>query len=162
MKEHKHCALSKKMSNSLYKAVRKYGWDNFKLDVIANAPDQAAAQLLEESLIKQYDSVKFGYNDTYKGGGGNIYEGQPTKLKRFRKKMSGVTAGEKNGMFGRTQSDDAKELQRQKAKGRYSLQWFIDRHGPEEGTRLHAERSEKLRNRNLPRKEDGTFQRKTS
>ena len=34
------------------------------------------AQSLEEELIKAHNSVRKGYNDTYVGGGGDIWEGR--------------------------------------------------------------------------------------
>ena len=157
MIEHKHCALTKKMNNSLYKAVRKYGWENITKEIIATAPTQENAQILEEALIKQFNSVKQGYNDTYIGSGGNVFENLPEKLEQFRKKMSQATAGEKNGMYGKKQSDEAKEKQRQKAKGRFSLQWYIDRNGQDEGTKLYHERCENLSKRKMLRNEKGTF-----
>lgn len=157
MIQHKHCALVKQMNNSLYKAIRKYGWDNFIKEIIATAPSQDAAQLLEEVLIKQFDSVKNGYNDTYIGGGGNQFANQPERLTTFKKKLSQITAGDKNGMFGKQHSDEAREKQKQKAKGRFSLDWYIDRYGQEEGTQRYTQRCENLRNRKLNRNEKGVF-----
>ncbi len=157
MAQHKHCALVKKMDNSLYKAMRKYGWENFVKEIVATASNQESAQLLEEVLIKQFNSVKNGYNDTYTGGGGNQFVNQPERLKTFKKKMSQITAGDKNGMYGKTHSDEAREKQKQKAKGRFSLEWYIDRCGQNEGTQLYTERCENLRNRKLNRNEKGIF-----
>jgi len=157
MKSHKYNALTKCANNSLYRAIRKYGWDNFTKEIIATAPTQETAQFLEEVLIKQFDSVKCGYNDTYVGGGGNLFENQPEKLQGFRKKMAGITGGEKNGMFGKQQTEEAKQKQRQKAKGRFSLQWYIDRYGQEEGELLYKQRSDTLRKRTFLRNENGIF-----
>lgn len=157
MTQHKHAALTKKLNNSLYRAIRKYGWENFTKEIIATINTEEAAQMLEETLIKQLNSVRTGYNDTYVGGGGNQFENLPEKLEEFRKTMSRITAGDKNGMYGKKQSDEAKEKQRQKAKGRFTLQWYIDRNGEEEGTKLYNERCENLKKRKLLRNEKGTF-----
>ena len=157
MTQHKSCALTKKSNTSLYKAIRKYGWENFTKEIIATVPTEDAAQLLEETLIKQLNSVRMGYNDTYVGGGGNLFQNLPEKLEQFREKMSHVTLGDKNGMYGKKQTDEAKQKQREKAKGRFSLQWYIDRHGDEQGTLLHTQRSEQLRKRNLVRNQKGVF-----
>lgn len=156
MAQHKHNALVKGDGNSLYKAIRKYGWDNFQKEIVTQTDSEQTAQLLEETLIREMNSVRKGYNDTYVGGGGNLYKNQPEKLEQFRKKMSGITAGEKNGMYGKTQSDEAKQKQREKAKGRFTLQWYVDRHG-DEGKRLYEERSKKLKQRNLQRSAKGKF-----
>ena len=157
MAQHKYEAKTNRKGFTLYKAIRKYGWDNFTKEIIATAPTQETAQILEEALIKQFNSVKKGYNDTYVGSGGNVFEQYPEKLEQFRKKMSQATAGEKNGMYGKKQSDEAKEKQRQKAKGRFSLQWYIDRNGQDEGTKLYHERCENLSKRKMLRNEKGTF-----
>jgi group I intron endonuclease len=157
MAQHKYEVKNSRKEYTLYKAIRKYGWENFTKEIIATAPSQEAAQLLEEALIKQFDSVKYGYNDTYIGSGGNVFKNQPEKLQTFRKKMSHVTAGEKNGMFGKQQTEEAKQKQREKAKGRFSLQWYIDKYGPEKGEEFYKQRSESLRNRKLARNERGTF-----
>lgn len=157
MNQHKHNALVKKENNSLYKGIRKYGWDNFTKEIIAIVSTEDEAQLLEETLITQLNSVRHGYNDTYLGGGGNLFKGQPEKLETFRSTMSKITSGTGNGMYGKKQSDDAKQKQREKAKGRFTLQWYIDRHGDIEGKRLYEERSVKLRQRNLQRASNGKF-----
>ena len=75
MAEHKCSALTKKANNSLYKAIRKYGWDNMIKEIICEVETEKA-QKLEEELIKAYDSVRNGYNDTYVGGGGDIWDGR--------------------------------------------------------------------------------------
>jgi group I intron endonuclease len=158
MIEHKHCALTKKMNNSLYKAIRKYGWENFTKEIIGKVNDKENAQLLEEALIRQYDSVKKGYNDTYVGGGGNQFEDMPNKkMEQFKKKMSRITSGKNNGMYGKKQTEATRVKQREKAKGRFSLPWYITRYGSEEGTKLYNERSIRLKSRKMHRASDGTF-----
>jgi group I intron endonuclease len=157
MADHKHNALVKNQKNSLYKAIRKYGWDTFTKEIIATVVSEESAQLLEEMLIQKFNSVKCGYNDTYVGGGGDLLKNQPEKIEKFKKKMSEITSGEKNGMYGKKQTEDAKQKQREKAKGRFSLQWYIDRYGNEEGKRLYTQRSENLRSRKLLRNEQGVF-----
>lgn len=157
MAQHKCEAMSRRKSYPIYKAIRKYGWDNFIKEIIATAPTEETAQLLEEALIKQFDSVKNGYNSSYIGSGGDNFKGQEDKLKKFRKTMSRVTAGEKNGMYGKHHSDEAKEKQKEKAKGRFSLEWYIDRHGKEQGTELYNERCQNLSKRKMLRDKNGVF-----
>ena len=158
MVEHKCEANKLRRDYPLYRAIRKYGWDNFTKEVLATVVGEDAAILLEASYIEKYDAVKKGYNSTYNTvGGGNVWNGNPEGLKLFKKKMARLTAGKKNGMFGKKQTEEAKQKQREKAKGRFSLQWYVDRHGDVEGTRLYKERSEKLKQRNLQRSTNGTF-----
>lgn len=158
MTQHKHEAFIRKKDYPLYRAIRKYGWDNFTKEIIATAPNEKNAQILEETLIIKYDSVNRGYNSTYIGGGGDIWRGKPEKQKKmFRKKMSRITAGKKNGMYGKKQSEEAREKQRQKAKGRFSLKWYIQRYGIKEGTELYEQRSLRLSKRTFLRNEKGIF-----
>jgi hypothetical protein len=71
--------------------------------------------------------------------------------------MSEMSKGEKNPMYGKTHSDETLKKLQQKAKGRFSLQWYIDRNGKEEGTRLYEERRVWLKSRNLKKDENGRF-----
>ena len=159
MAQHKYESTVTRRNYPLYKAIRKYGWENFTKEIIVKNLNQETAELLEEILIKQFNSVKIGYNSSYNTtGGGNVWVDKPeTEKDEFRKKMSELTVGDKNGMYGKKQTDEAKQKQREKAKGRFSLQWYIDRHGDEQGTLLHKQRSEHLRKRNLVRNQKGVF-----
>ena len=47
----------------------------------------------------------------------------------------------------KTREEAYKDYEKEKAKGRFSLQWFKDRYGDDEGEMKYKERSEKLRNR---------------
>lgn len=158
MIQHKHCALTKKYNNSLYKAIRKYGWDNMIKEVICQV-DSSQAKKIEEEFIKTYNSVKKGYNDTYLGAGGDIWEGRKDtkEYMLWIEKMKKVNAGENNGMFGKNHSNSSKQLQKEKAIGRYSLDWFINRNGKEEGERLYEERRLWLKSRNLKKDSNGRF-----
>ena len=50
-----------------YNAIRKYGWDNFKHDIIRSGLTEEEAKIAERKLIKRYDSRnrEFGYNAGY-------------------------------------------------------------------------------------------------
>ena len=159
--EHKHCAFTRKSSNTLYKAIRKYGWDNMIKEIICEV-ESNQSQKIEEELIKAHNSVRKGYNDTYNGGGGSQWEGKrdTDSYMQFIEKMKQISNGDKNGMYGKKHSNSAIQKQKEKAKGRFSLEWYIDRNGKEEGTRLWEERRVFLKNRNLPKDENGKFLKK--
>ena len=112
---------------------------------------------LEEELILAHNSVRKGYNDTYIGAGGDQWKGRrdTDEYMDFIAKMKKVN--QSNRMHGKKHSKSAIQKQKEKAKGRFSLPWYIDRHGKEEGTRLYEERRVFLKNRNLPRDENGNF-----
>ena len=124
----------------------------------------ADAQKLEEELILAHNSVRKGYNDTYIGAGGDQWKGRrdTNEYMEFVEKQRKDRLGQGNGMYGKKHSKSAIQKQKEKAKGRFSLDWYIDRNGKEEGTRLYEERRLFLKNRNLPKDENGKFITKTS
>jgi group I intron endonuclease len=148
MVEHKHAAYVKKLKNSLYKAIRKYGWDIMIKEIICEV-EPKQAQKLEEELIRGYNSVRKGYNDTYVGGGGDQWKDRrdTDEFMEFLSKMKKVNNS--NRMHGKTHTEEAKAKQKEKAKGRFSLPWFIERHGEEEGTTLYNKRCQDLKNRKI-------------
>jgi group I intron endonuclease len=156
MAQHKHAAIVLKNSYALYKAIRKYGWDNFKKEIITEVDDTIASKI-EEEFILAYDSVKKGYNNSYLGSGGDNWKGRrdTTEYMEWIEKMKIIN--QNNRMHGKTHSSETKQKQKERAKGRYSLEWFQKRNGMEEGKRLYEERRMWLKNRNLPKDEMGRF-----
>ena len=115
------------------------------------------AQKLEEELIKAHDSVRKGYNDTYLGGGGDNWKDRrdTDEYMEWIAKMKIVN--QTNRMHGKNHSSQTKELQKEKAKGRYSLEWFIDRNGKEDGEKMYEERRVWLKSRSLAKDSSGRF-----
>ncbi len=76
----------------IHRAIRKYGEENFEVEVIVSVEAQEELKLLEKAYIQEYkaNDRKFGYNMT-EGG---------------------------DGTFGRLHSEETKEKIRQKAIGR--------------------------------------------
>jgi group I intron endonuclease len=159
MGEHKNTSESNRGDCKIHQAIRKYGWDNFQKEILCEVSHKQAP-IVEEQFIKAYDSYKTGYNSIETGAGGEFpYTGRRDTIEyqEYLKKMSDSTSGENNGMYGKSHSEEAKQKQREKAKGRFSLEWFIDRNGKEEGTRLYEERRTWLKNRNLKKDSKGRF-----
>ena len=158
---HHRAAYHKKLNFPLYKSIRKFGWDNFKKEIICEVEPTESVRI-EEELILAHNSVKNGLNAIYKGEGGDIWYGRKDtdEYIEFVEKMKEITKGDKNGMYGKKHSNSAIQKQKEKAKGRFSLEWYIDRNGKEEGTRLWEERRVFLKNRNLPKDENGKFLKK--
>ena len=158
MAEHKCNAFTKKSKNSLHKAIRKYGWDNMKREILVEI-EPAQSQKIEEEFILAYDSVKRGYNDTYNGGGGSRWEGRydTKEYAEFVEKMKVINGGANNGMFGKSHKDSTMDAMKAKAKGRFTLDWYKERNGDVEGERLYEERRVWLKSRNLKKDENGRF-----
>lgn len=157
MNEHKQCA-KKNSTNSIYKAIRKYGWDNMIKEIICEVASDIS-QIIEEEFIVAYETVKKGYNDTYNGGGGDVWKGNrdSDEYMEFVAKMKTINKGENNGMYGKKHTEKSIEKLKQKAKGRFSLPWFIERNGEMNGTQLYNERCQKLKNRKLKTDSKGRF-----
>lgn len=75
MKGHLNCA-NKGRTNSLYNAIRKYGFDSFEKTIIDCEDVQSVLNEKEKFWISHYQSNKreFGYNMTSGGDGGNTIQ----------------------------------------------------------------------------------------
>jgi group I intron endonuclease len=157
---HKRSAFNKNSSNSVHRAMRKYGRDNWKVETLAEIDGESAAIIMEEKLIKEHDSVRNGYNDTYNGnGGGDIWKGRrdTEEYKVWLETMKQISSGENNSMYGKSHKNSSIKKMKQKAKGRFSLPWYQERYGISEGTMKYEERCQRLKNRKLTRDKNGKF-----
>jgi group I intron endonuclease len=65
-----HKSASKNQDYKFYRAIRKYGWDNFEWSVIYQSKDkQHTLKQMETYFINEYNSMKNGYNSTLGGDG---------------------------------------------------------------------------------------------
>jgi len=65
-----HKSASKNQDYKFYRAIRKYGWDNFEWSVIYQSKDkQHTLKEMESYFINEYNSMKNGYNSTLGGDG---------------------------------------------------------------------------------------------
>jgi group I intron endonuclease len=88
MREHK----SSKNNCVISRAIRKYGWDNFKSEIIEQTTDKEYAYgTLEQIYIKLYETFDFGYNSTLGGEGSPGYN----LSEETRNKMSLAKLGKK-------------------------------------------------------------------
>lgn len=77
-------------------AIRKYGWINFKHEILASGLTKEEAEKMEVELIRSYDSTNpdKGYNIR---SGGNANSKLSLKTRRM---LSEMRMGEKNPMYG--------------------------------------------------------------
>ena len=85
---------------------RKYGVDNFELEILAEVETQEEAWELEQTFIKAYNTIyPNGYNVSSGGNGANgvspWHKGKHLS-EETRKKISEVRKAEGNGMYGKT------------------------------------------------------------
>lgn len=83
---HKHKALKTDIQLPFYRAIRKYGWNSIKWDVIFETDSHQELLQKEIELIKRFDcKVPNGYNVT-DGGEGTLGLTSWSKGKKFSKK----------------------------------------------------------------------------
>ena len=83
------------------RAIRKYGKDNFKIEIIDNAKSQDELNLKEQYWIRHYNSInpKYGYNETddlYKCGGNTYQSKTKQEIEVIGDKIRKSKIGNKN------------------------------------------------------------------
>lgn len=123
-----------KGSRHFWNAIKKYGWNNFEHVVLIENLSLEMANIIEEYLIKKYDSTndKIGYNLWF--GGNNREVNDETReiqrkkkigynpwkiwdeetIENIKRKNSIAKMGEKNPMYGKQLSDKAKRLRKER------------------------------------------------
>ena len=102
-----------------WNALQKYGWDNFEHIILLDNLSGDMANIIEEALIKKY-------NSTNKNIGYNLYSGglNHTPSDECRKRMSEARRGEKHWNYGRHWGDDFKKKLSEIHKGReVPIEW---------------------------------------
>lgn len=83
--------LGYKTQKKFWKAIQKYGWNNFEHIIFSTNLSEKEASLLEQDLIKKFDSIKNGYNVS--PGGSTTNHSQET-LEKMRQSMLGKKCSE--------------------------------------------------------------------
>lgn len=85
-----------------YRAITKYGWDNFKHIVIAECETLEDANYIESKLVEllRTDNPEFGYNIT--GGADGKRKVSESTLQKMSEARKGKFVGEKNPNYGKT------------------------------------------------------------
>lgn len=97
-----------KKQQFFYRAIKKYGWDNFKHEILFEGLSKEEADKKEIELINKYNSTNsdFGYNISL-GGGGTLGVKHSDETKQ---KIS-------NAKIGQKRSEESKIKQSQTMKG---------------------------------------------
>lgn len=90
-------------TSHFYHAIRKYGSENLKYEIIEKCKDIDHLNEREKFWIKHYKSndPKFGYNMTEGGDGTAGYHHSEEAIEKMRIAKIGKFAGKDNPMFGR-------------------------------------------------------------
>lgn len=120
-----------------YNAIKKYGWDNFKHDIILEDLSLEEVSKMEKEYIFKYKTLdrNFGYNCSSGGSNGNnfasktqeemiiikqkISKGNKHKIisKETRKKLSVAFSKENNPFYGKNHTEETKTKLSEARKG---------------------------------------------
>ena len=87
-----------------WNAIQKYGWDNFEHIILVDNLSIDMANIIEEELIKKYNTTNHNNGYNMKSGGLNHIPSEET-----RKLMSKAHKGEKHWNYGKHWGDDFKK-----------------------------------------------------
>ena len=96
---HMNDALNSILDTHFARAIRKYGKENFIIEVIDEAQNQESLNEKERYWIQYYDSIKTGYNETdaLSKCGGNTYKSKTTdEMNVIKEKIRATKLGGKN------------------------------------------------------------------
>lgn len=113
-----HKSASSRGSNYLiHKAIRKYGWENFKMEILFETPDREhALKIVEPAMITKYSTRTTGYNLT---AGGEGVVRKHTKDDRLKMSQNHADFSGKNNPFsGKTHTVESKQKMSASLKGR--------------------------------------------
>lgn len=96
-----------------YSSIKKYGWENFEHIILFENLSLDIANIIEEELIRKYDSTNQNKGYNMKSGGLNHIPSEET-----RKLMSENRKGEKHWNYGRHWDDGFKQRLSEIHKGR--------------------------------------------
>ena len=94
-----------------YRAIQKYGWDNFKHEILFENLTKEEAEQKEIELIAYYKSNNENYGYNLSTGGESGSKGYKYTEEQ-RKRLSKSHKGDKNGMYGKHHSEEAKQKDR--------------------------------------------------
>lgn len=103
-----------KDNSHFFRAIAKYGWDNFSHEILFSNLTKAEAEAKEIELIAKFDSTnpQKGYNRDH----GGISRGKVSE--ETRRKISKSTKGEKSAHYGKHHSEETKRKLSIAAKNR--------------------------------------------
>lgn len=152
--EHKRALTRKSHDNPiLQNAWNFYGKEKFEFSVLEECSPEKCFEREQYYLdtLQPYKSIGYNIGKTAKGG--DNFVNHPNK-EEIREKTRLLSTGENNPMFGKNHTEESIEKLKNKAKGRFSLEWFIERNDKEIGTQKYQERRQMLAARKINYKYD--------
>ena len=122
-RKRQHINLCKKgIDHKFYRAVKKYGWDNFVYGII-DEYDDAILNEQEIFYIIKYNTYENGYNSTLGGGGVRVFTHNENTRKKLSDLNKGHTVSEETKRkiseagIGRTHSEETRNAISKKISG---------------------------------------------
>lgn len=144
--EHQNDLIKNEHINpKLQHAWNYHGKNSFEFTILEKV-DETKLFEREQFYLDMFKPSQIGYNISDKACGGDNFTNHPDKIAILEKMKIANSQGH---MHGKTHKPESIEKQKAAAIGRYSLQWFVDKYGSEEGNKLYNERRIKLQNRKM-------------
>ena len=89
-----HLYASKKIINKLYSSVKKYGFENHKIEILFLSDSDYEKNRMEQFFINYYDSINTGLNLIDVNGARKSFTGKKhtkKEIQRIKERMKGVT-----------------------------------------------------------------------
>lgn len=156
-KEHVNNALRGQVSH-FYNALRKYGADDFIVEVLESNIDINILGYRERFWINKFNTYfGDGYNMNEGGGNGHNPHSEETKQKissswteERKNKHSSIVSGKNNPMYGYVWSDEQLKTKSEKLKGKEKPQSFYDKQEKTWTAEKRKEHGEKMKGKNNP------------
>ena len=98
-KRHINDAINNILDTHFARAIRKYGKENFHIEMIDSAETQEELNLKEQYWINYFDSINNGYNETdalFKCGGNTYYSKSKDEINQIGQKIKASKIGGNN------------------------------------------------------------------
>jgi group I intron endonuclease len=113
----------KKDQPAIYRAIQKYGWDNFEHIILQNNLTESEAKEKEKELIQYFHSndKRYGYNLTDGGEGSAGHRTSEEAKLRISKTLKKIYKNKENHpMFGKNHSEQSKQKMGEMQKQRWT------------------------------------------
>lgn len=110
--QHNHIAMKTKAKTAIHRAIRKYGIENFKWNILCECDTINELNEMEKYYIKEYGTFsKYGYNMT---SGGKNY----IVSRKARKNMSEAKSGKNHPNYGKHHLEEIRKKMSKSAVGK--------------------------------------------
>ena len=157
-KKHQYAYKTEKKKNDcprFYNSIRKYGVENFELSVLEQSEDASYIESLEVKYIAENKDL---LNVSPGGGGMTINSGwkhSPETIEKMKGDPRRKNSGERNGMYGKTHSDEFKENVRLRMKENNPMQGKT--HSPETREKIRQAALNRNKKKTLSQLDSLTF-----